>query len=90
MTTNWKAGAARLPFPVPVGTPMAGYAARTGPSTGTLDELTIGALALEYDRNRLVLIAADLAAVRFLAGRRGRGRGRTGAVRAGHLRIAYP
>ncbi len=63
MTTNWKAGAARLPFPVPVGTPMAGYAARTGPSTGTLDELTIGALALEYDRNRLVLIAADLAAV---------------------------
>jgi neutral ceramidase len=63
MTKSWSAGASRLSFPVPIGTPMAGYAARTGPSTGTLDALTIGALALDYDGNRLVLIAADLAAV---------------------------
>jgi hypothetical protein len=42
---------------------MAGYAARTGPSTGTLDELTIGALVLEYDQGRLVLIAVDISAV---------------------------
>ncbi|HET9662189.1 MAG TPA: neutral/alkaline non-lysosomal ceramidase N-terminal domain-containing protein, partial [Thermomicrobiales bacterium] len=63
MTTSWTAGAARVPFPVPVGTPMAGYAARTGPSTGTLDGLTIGALALENGGDRLLLVAADLAAV---------------------------
>jgi hypothetical protein len=63
MTTSWIAGAARVPFPIPVGTPMAGYAARTGASTGTLDGLTIGALTLEYGPNRLVLVAVDLAAV---------------------------
>jgi hypothetical protein len=63
MSTGWNAGAARVPFPVPVGTPMAGYAARTGPSTGTLDELTIGALVLTSGTDRLVLVAADLAAV---------------------------
>jgi hypothetical protein len=63
MTTGWIAGAARVPFPVPVGTPMAGYAARTGPSTGTLDELTIGALSLQAGEQRFVLVAADLAAV---------------------------
>lgn len=63
MSTGWNAGAARVPFPVPVGTPMAGYAARSGPSTGTLDELTIGALVLTSGADRLVLVAVDLAAV---------------------------
>ncbi len=63
MTVGWSAGAARVPFPVPIGTPMAGYAARTGPATGTLDELTIGALYLEFEQRRLVLVAADIAAV---------------------------
>ncbi len=61
--SDWSAGAARVPFPVPVGTPMAGYAARTGPSTGTIDTLTIGALVLQDGAARFVLIAADLAAV---------------------------
>lgn len=63
MTTSWIAGAARVPFPIPIGTPMAGYAARTGPSMGTLDELTIGALVLGFGEERFVMIAADLAAV---------------------------
>ena len=63
MTDGWSAGAARVAFPVPIGTPMAGYAARTGPATGTLDELTIGALYLASGQRRFVLVAADLSAV---------------------------
>jgi hypothetical protein len=63
MTAGWIAGAARVPLPVPIGTPMAGYAARTGPATGTLDELTVGALHLGHGNRRFVLVAADLAAV---------------------------
>jgi hypothetical protein len=63
MTSSWSAGAARVPFPVPIGTPMAGYEARTGPATGTLDELTVGALHLGYGDRKFVLVAADLAAV---------------------------
>jgi hypothetical protein len=42
---------------------MAGYAARTGPATGTLDELTTGALYLCTGEQRLVLVTADIAAV---------------------------
>ena len=63
MSDGWSAGAARVPFPVPIGTPMAGYAARTGPATGVLDELTIGALYLSIGEHRLVLVVADIAAV---------------------------
>ncbi len=63
MSLTWSAGAARVPFPVPVGTPMAGYAARSGPAIGTLDELTIGALYLTCEERRFVLISADIAAV---------------------------
>ncbi len=63
MTDGWSAGAARVPFPVPTGTPMAGYAARPGPATGILDELTVGALYLESDQRQFVLVAADIAAV---------------------------
>lgn len=63
MTSEWIAGAARVPFPVPIGTPMAGYSARTGPATGMLDELTIGALHLRSEKRRLVLVAADIVAV---------------------------
>lgn len=63
MSGVWRAGAATAPFPVPVGVPMAGYMARTGPATGTRDGLTIGALALESGNGRLVVVAADIAGV---------------------------
>ncbi|TXG86703.1 MAG: hypothetical protein E6R14_02595 [Thermomicrobiales bacterium] len=63
MSSAWVCGAAQVPFPVPAGTPMEGYAARSGPAIGTLDELTIGALSLEAGNGRLVLVAADVAAV---------------------------
>ncbi|MEZ4506969.1 MAG: neutral/alkaline non-lysosomal ceramidase N-terminal domain-containing protein [Thermomicrobiales bacterium] len=63
MSRGWVCGAAQVPFPVPAGTPMEGYAARPGPALGTLDELTIGALSLEAGDGRLVLVAVDLAAV---------------------------
>ncbi|MGH2614848.1 MAG: neutral/alkaline non-lysosomal ceramidase N-terminal domain-containing protein [Thermomicrobiales bacterium] len=59
----WMAGAARLPFPIAPGTPLAGYAARTGSATGTRDPLTIGALALAREGVRLVIVAADIIAV---------------------------
>jgi hypothetical protein len=42
---------------------MAGYAARIGPSEGTHDELTIGALVIERDGRRLVILAADIAGI---------------------------
>jgi len=61
--TGWVAGVASVPFPVPPGTPLAGYAARVGTATGTLDQLTVSALALAAEGERLTLIAADLVAV---------------------------
>lgn len=60
---GWWGGAASSTFPIPDGTPLAGYAAREGPARGTLDPLTIGALVLERDGARIVIVAADLAAV---------------------------
>ncbi|MEA2529207.1 MAG: hypothetical protein QOG89_851 [Thermomicrobiales bacterium] len=60
---GWLAGAAVRPFPVAVGTPMAGYMARTGPANGVHDELTVGALALRFGDERLAIVAADVAAV---------------------------
>ena len=60
---GWVAGAALLPFPVPVGTPLGGYAARTASAAGTLDELTVGALVLERAGERFVVVAADVVAV---------------------------
>jgi hypothetical protein len=57
------AGVARLHFPITAGTPLGGYAARTGPATGTLDPLTVGALVLERDDARLAIVAADVVAV---------------------------
>ena len=46
----------RSSSPVPVGTPLGGYAARTGPSTGTRDPLQVCALALDG----LTWVVADL------------------------------
>ena len=60
---GWRAGAALLPFPVAVGTILAGYMARTGPATGTHDETAVGALVLEREGGRLAIVAADVAAV---------------------------
>jgi hypothetical protein len=59
----WSAGVASVPFPVQIGTPLAGYVARTGVAEGTLDELTIGAFVLEHEDRRLVVVAADIIAV---------------------------
>jgi hypothetical protein len=42
-----RAGAATAAVEVPVGTPMAGYAARPGPSTGVHDPLTVRALVVD-------------------------------------------
>jgi hypothetical protein len=52
-----------LPFPVPVGTPLGGYAARTGSAAGALDELTVGALVLDRAGEQFVVAAADVIAV---------------------------
>src|SRR3712207_5503183 len=60
---GWRSGAAVVPFPVPVETPLAGYAARTGPATGTLDELRVGALVLTGGERKLAMVAADVVAI---------------------------
>lgn len=60
---GWVAGAVTRCFPIGVGTPLAGYVARTGPATGVHDELTVGALVLGHGDRRLVIVSADLAAV---------------------------
>jgi hypothetical protein len=57
------AGAAATRFPVEPGTPLGGYVARTGPATGTLDPLEIGALSLVAGEDELVIVAADVVAV---------------------------
>jgi len=60
---HWLAGAAVIPFLTVVGTPLAGYAARTGPAEGIHDELTIGAVVLQWGNRRLAIVAADVVAV---------------------------
>ncbi|MBF8192211.1 hypothetical protein ITP53_42340, partial [Nonomuraea sp. K274] len=49
-------GYGRSVLPVPPGTPLGGYAARPGPSTGVLDELEVSVVTL----GRLVWVVADL------------------------------
>ena len=51
-----RVGHAAVELPVPVGTPLGGYAARTGPSTGTRDPLQVCVLALDG----LTWVVADL------------------------------
>jgi len=63
--SGWWAGAATATVPVPNGTPLAGYAARSGPTEGTRDDLTVSALVLEPGERRFALIAVDLIAVDF-------------------------
>lgn len=52
-----------MPFMVQRGTPLAGYAARTGQATKTHLPLTISALVLSAGDEELVIVAADLIAV---------------------------
>ena len=61
--SGWQAGAAIRPFPIAPGTPMAGYMARSGPATGTLDPLTIGAIVLRAQGEQVVIVTADLAGI---------------------------
>lgn len=63
--TGWSAGAASTFVDVPIGTPMAGYAARFGPSIGTLDGLTVSCLLLACDDGQFAIVAIDLVAVDF-------------------------
>lgn len=59
-SVTWRAGAGTAVFEVPVGTPMAGYMARNGGATGTLDPLTISALALNDGERTFVIVSADI------------------------------
>ncbi len=61
--TSWQVGTASALFPIAVGTPLAGYMARTGSSLGTLDDLSVGALVLSQGQDRLALVTVDLVAV---------------------------
>ncbi|PWD51636.1 alkaline ceramidase [Serinibacter arcticus] len=49
-------GAAVCALPLPVGSPMAGFAARSGPSVGVLDQLTVRAVVLA----EVVIVAVDV------------------------------
>lgn len=62
---GWFAGAASTIVEIPIGTPMAGYAARIGPSIGTLDSLGVSSLLLECDAGRFAILAMDLVAVDY-------------------------
>ncbi len=63
MMPQWTGGAAHVPFRVSAGTRLAGYAGRTGMTSGVLDQLGIGALVLTFGADRFVLVCADIVAV---------------------------
>ena len=56
----WLGGVALLPFSVPSGVPLAGYAVHTGPAVGVLDELATATLLLTRGADRLAIVAADV------------------------------
>src|SRR3954447_11351125 len=56
-------GAASCGFLVPPGTPLGGYADRTAPAGGTLDELQACCVAIESASSTLVLVVVDLVCV---------------------------
>ncbi|MGI5128212.1 hypothetical protein ACQEVB_15480 [Pseudonocardia sp. CA-107938] len=58
-----KVGYAAVPLDVPAGTPMGGYAARPGPSTGTLDPLQVAAVSISDGQRRFVWLVADVPCV---------------------------
>jgi len=55
-----KAGMAKAVITPPVGVRLCGYAARTQPSIGVLDELYAKALVLDDEEKRLALVVCDL------------------------------
>jgi hypothetical protein len=61
--SGWQAGAASTTFDIPEGTPLAGYMARAGGSSGTLDPLRITALALGTPDHELVVVSVDILGV---------------------------
>jgi neutral ceramidase len=58
-----KVGAAGRPFDVPAGTPLGGYADRTGTATGTLDPLEVNCVVVQSGPDVLVLAVVDLVCV---------------------------
>jgi len=58
-----RVGAALRPLDVPAGTPLGGYADRTAPAGGRLDELTVAAVAVEAGDGLFVLVVAELVCV---------------------------
>jgi len=55
-----KAGMAKVVITPPVGTQLSGYAGRTDPSTGVMDNLYAKALVLDDGNERLALVVCDL------------------------------
>ena len=55
-----RAGVARVEITPPIGFPMGGYAARSGPSTGIHDPLYATALLLKTDEVTVAIISCDL------------------------------
>lgn len=53
-------GVAEVDITPPVGLPMWGYAARSGPSRGVLDPLFARALVIEVGEQRFALVTLDL------------------------------
>lgn len=60
---SFSVGHAYVAVDIPIGTPLGGYAARTGPSTGTLDAAEVHAVTVSNSGSRFVWIVADLPAV---------------------------
>lgn len=61
--TGLSVGWAAVDLDVPAGTPMGGYAARPGPSTGVLDGLQVAAVSVQAGPDRWTWLVADLVCV---------------------------
>ncbi|MFC4950454.1 hypothetical protein [Pseudonocardia sp. GCM10023141] len=61
--TGLAVGWAAVELAVPDGSPMGGYAARPGPSTGVLDPLQVAAVSIRAGTDRFVWLVADLPCV---------------------------
>lgn len=59
----WQVGLATVTFLVDLETQLGGYADRTGPSTGTHDDLELSAMMLSSSDMALYLVTADVVAV---------------------------
>lgn len=59
----WRAGASTRVIEVPTGTPLDGYGARQGTSTGTLRPLEVNCLYLQAEEGSALLLSLDLLSV---------------------------